>query len=84
MLLDSALKKTNGSVANKEAFRAALKAADFKSVTGPFRYNSNQFPIRDFYRVDVGRDAGGQAAFVNKGVVLKDHADAYAKDCSLK
>ena len=62
----------------------ALKAADFKSVAGPFKFNNNQFPIRNFYRVDVAKDASGQAAFVNKGVALKDHADAYHKECPLK
>ena len=70
-----------GSVA--EALRAALKSAEFKSVAGPFKFNTNQFPIRNFYRVDVAKDASGQAVFVNKGVVLKDHADAYYKECKL-
>lgn len=83
-LLDSALRKVKGNLSNKEAFRAALKAADFKSVTGPFRFNTNQFPIRNFYRVDVIRDAAGQAGFVNKGVVFQDHPDAYSKECPLK
>jgi len=84
MLLDSALTKTGGKVDNREAFRSALKAADFKSVAGPFRFNTNQFPIRDFYRVDVAKNAAGQAAFVNRGVVLKDHADIYYKECAMK
>ncbi|MFC7409006.1 ABC transporter substrate-binding protein [Hydrogenophaga atypica] len=84
MLLNSALTKTGGKTDNKEALRAAIKAADFKSVTGPFKFNNNQFPIRNFYRVDVAKDASGQAAFVNKGVALKDHADAYHKECPLK
>lgn len=30
---------------DKEAFRAALKEADFKSVRGVFEFNRNQFPI---------------------------------------
>ncbi len=83
-LLDSALKKTGGKVDNKEAFRTALKAADFKSVAGPFKFNNNQFPIRNYYRVDVAKNAAGQAAFTAKGVVLKDHADAYASQCAMK
>ena len=83
MLLNSALNKTKGKT-DREAFRAALKQADFKSVAGPFKFNTNQFPIRNFYRVDVAKDASGQAALVNKGVVLKDHADAYAAQCDLK
>ena len=83
MLLNSALNKTKGKV-DREPLRAALKQADFKSVAGPFKFNTNQFPIRNFYRVDVAKDASGQAAFVNKGVVLKDHADAHASQCDIK
>jgi branched-chain amino acid transport system substrate-binding protein len=69
---------------DREPLRAALKQADFKSVAGPFRFNNNQFPIRNFYRVDVAKDSSGQAAFVTKGVVLKDHPDAYASQCAMK
>lgn len=83
-LLDSALSKVKGNLDDKEAFRAALKAADFKSVTGPFRFNTNQFPIRNFYRVDVVKNASGQATFATKGLAFKDHADNYSKDCPLK
>jgi len=82
MLLNSALLKTQGKV-EREPFRAALKQANFKSVAGPFKFNTNQFPIRNFYRVDVAKDSSGQAAFVNKGVVLKDHADVYASQCTM-
>ena len=53
-------------------------------MTGPFRFNTNQFPIRNYYRIDVGTDAAGQAAFVNKGAVFTNHADAYSKECPLK
>lgn len=83
MLINAALTKTGGKADNKDALRAALKSSEFKSVAGPFKFNTNQFPIRNFYRVDVAKDASGQAAFVNKGVVLKDHADAYYKECTL-
>lgn len=84
MLINSALTKTAGKTDNTEALRTALKAADFKSVAGPFKFNTNQFPIRHFYRVDVAKDASGAVALVNKGVALKDHADAYYKECAIK
>ena len=83
MLINAALTKTGGKADNRDTLRAALKSSEFKSVAGPFRFNTNQFPIRNFYRVDVAKDASGQAIFVNKGVVLKDHADAYYKECAL-
>ncbi len=82
MLINSALLKTQGKL-EREPLRAAMKQANFKSVAGPFRFNNNQFPIRNFYRVDVAKDSSGQAAFVNKGVVLKDHADPHASQCAM-
>src|SRR5690606_12761174 len=33
------------SIADKDAFRAALKAADFDSVRGKFAFNTNNHPI---------------------------------------
>jgi len=83
MLLNAALQKTQGKL-DREPLRAALKQADFKSVAGPFRFNSNQFPIRNFYVLTSPRNSSGQAAFVTKGVVLKEHADAYASQCDMK
>jgi branched-chain amino acid transport system substrate-binding protein len=83
MLLNSALLKTGGKI-DREPLRAALKQADFRSVAGPFRFNNNQFPIRNFYRVDVGRDNSGQAAFVTRATVLKDHPDPHASQCPMK
>ncbi|HTD03773.1 ABC transporter substrate-binding protein [Undibacterium sp.] len=84
MLLDSAIRKVKGDLRNKEAFRAALKQADFKSVRGPFKYNSNQFPIANFYRVDVIKGADGHAMFSTKGVILENHKDGYAQQCAMK
>jgi branched-chain amino acid transport system substrate-binding protein len=83
-LLASALKKTNGNVADKQAFRAALKAADFQSVRGYFAYNTNQFPIAPFYRVDVVKGADGKVAFATKGTTFERSKDSYASQCEMK
>ncbi|MFJ2994076.1 ABC transporter substrate-binding protein [Pandoraea sp. NPDC087047] len=82
-LIDSALTKTKGSVADREALRAALKAADFPSVRGSFKFASNQFPIAPFYRVDVVKDGSG-AAFANKGKIdIKTRANL-ASMCKIR
>src|SRR5687767_7736110 len=44
MLVDSAVKATNGSVAEKGALRRALRKAEFKSLRGDFKFNVNGFP----------------------------------------
>ena len=84
MLLDSALKATKGDTSNKDALRAALKKADFKSIRGDFKFNSNHYPIQNFYLVKVAKRPDGkyQTEIVQK--VFGDFADPYAADCPMK
>lgn len=84
LLLDSAIRKVKGDLSNKDAFRAALKTADFKSTRGPFRYNHNHFPIQDFYVLDVIKDSKGRATLATREKVFTDHEDAYHQDCPMK
>jgi branched-chain amino acid transport system substrate-binding protein len=83
LLIDSAVKAVNGNLGDKDALRAALKKAAFKSLRGDFKFNANGFPIQDFYLVKVGKRPDGkfQTEIVDK--VFDDYADVYAKECSL-
>lgn len=80
-LIASALKKAGG-VGDADAFRAALKAAKFDSVRGAFKFGPNHHPIQDIYVREVVKEGD---VLTNKivGVGLKDHADAYASQCSM-
>ena len=75
-LIGSAVKAVGGKLADKDALRAAIRKADFKSVRGPFRFNSNGFPIQDFYLVKVAKRADGkfQTEIVER--VFQNYADA--------
>jgi branched-chain amino acid transport system substrate-binding protein len=79
-LILSALGKA--SVKDKDAFRAALKAADFESVRGKFKFNTNQHPIQDIYIREVVKDGD---TITNKivGTAFTDHGDAYAEQCKM-
>jgi branched-chain amino acid transport system substrate-binding protein len=83
-LIDSAVKAVGGKLADKDALRAALKKADFKSVRGPFKFNTNGFPVQDFYLVKVAKRSDGkfQTEIVQK--IFSGYADSYAQDCNLK
>ena len=83
LLLDSAIAKVKGNVGDKKAFQAALKAADFKSVRGNFKFNNNGFPIQDQYVFEVAKDAKGRVSLKTIGSPLKDHKDAYYTQCKL-
>jgi branched-chain amino acid transport system substrate-binding protein len=84
LLIDSALKQTKGDVANKDLLRAALMKADFKSLRGGFKFNTNHYPIQDFYLVKVAKRADGkfQTEIVKK--VFENYADPHVKDCAMK
>ena len=58
-LIKSALAKVNGDTANRDALRAAVRAADFKSVRGDFRFNTNNFPVTDWHVQEVVQDGAG-------------------------
>ena len=60
MLIDSALKADQGDTSNKDALRAALKKADFKSLRGDFKFNTNHYPIQNFYLVKVAKRPDGK------------------------
>jgi branched-chain amino acid transport system substrate-binding protein len=83
-LIDGAVRAVGGKLADKDALRAAIKKADFKSVRGPFRFNSNGFPVQDFYLVKVAKRADGkfQTEIVQK--IFQAYGDSHAADCPLK
>ncbi len=83
-LLDSALRKVGGKVDDKPAFMAALKAADFKSVRGSFRYNTNQFPIQDFHMFEAVKDGQGRMTLKTIATPLREDKDAYFDKCPMK
>ena len=83
LLLDSAIAKVKGNVADKKAFGAALKAADFKSVRGDFKFGVNQFPVQDMHIFEVAKDTKGRVSLKTVATPLKAHVDAYASQCKM-
>ena len=83
-LLDSALAKVKGNVADKKAFQVALKAADFKSVRGDFKFNSNNFPIQDFHVFEAIKDSQNRYTLKTVATSLKADRDAYYDKCPMK
>ncbi len=79
-LILSALAKAD--VKDKDAFRAALKAADFKSVRGEFTFNTNQHPIQNIYVREVVKEGD---VLTNKiiGTAFEKHGDAYVEQCKM-
>jgi branched-chain amino acid transport system substrate-binding protein len=82
LLIDSAVKAVKGDLSNKEPVAAALKRADFTSLRGGFKFNTNGYPIQDFYLTKVAKRPDGkfQTEIVQK--VFENYADRYAKECT--
>jgi branched-chain amino acid transport system substrate-binding protein len=84
LLIDSAVRRVKGRIEDKDALRAALRAADFKSVRGEFKFGRNQFPVQNYYLQVVGKGADGRIMHKTLATVLKDRGDAYVQDCKMK
>lgn len=84
LLLDSAIAKVKGDLSDKDAFRAALKAADFKSVRGDFSFNNNHLPIQNFSMYEVYKDDKGRHTLRTVATPMKAHQDAYHQQCPMK
>ncbi len=82
-LMNAAVRDVKGKVEDKEAVRKALKAAQFASVRGSFKFNTNQFPIQDYYLRVIGKDSQGRITNRTLSTVFKNHGDAYAAQCKM-
>jgi branched-chain amino acid transport system substrate-binding protein len=84
MLIDSAVRAVHGKIEDKESMIAALRKADFKSVRGSFRFNTNQFAIQDYFLRETVKQPDGKLGFVTRATVVKGYVDPNAADCKMK
>jgi len=82
-LIEAAVRESKGKLDDKAAVRKALEAAKFDSVRGAFKFNSNHFPIQDYYLRVITKDAKGRVTNRTLSPVFKGHADAYAASCKM-
>ena len=83
-LIDAAVQQIDGKVEDKEALNAALASAKFASVRGPFKFNTNHFPIQDFHATEIIKDKDGTLIESNRGVILRDDKDGFYQECPMK
>ncbi|WP_296494443.1 ABC transporter substrate-binding protein [Rhodoferax sp.] len=82
-LMDAAVRDVKGNLSDKAAVRKAIAAAKFDSVRGAFKFNTNGYPIQDYYLRVITKDAQGRVTNRTLGTVFKDHADAYVGECKM-
>jgi branched-chain amino acid transport system substrate-binding protein len=82
-LMDAAVRDVKGNLSDKAALRKAIAAAKFDSVRGSFKFNTNGYPIQDYYLRVITKDAQGRITNRTLGTVFKNHADAYVDQCKM-
>ena len=83
-VIQAAVDSIGGKIEDKAAFQKALETVKFDSVRGNFKFNTNHFPIQDYYLVQVEKDSKGRLVSALKEKIMSDLADAYAGECNMK
>ncbi|MBL0899213.1 MAG: ABC transporter substrate-binding protein [Reyranella sp.] len=84
MLIASAAEALKGDLTNKDKVRAEMKKANFKSLRGDFKFNTNQFPIQNFYIQEAVKDPEGMMTVKTIATAVKDGKDPYYEKCPMK
>ena len=84
MLMDAAVREVKGNIKNQEAFRAALRRANFQSVRGPFKFNRNQQPIQNTYVTVVDSRSDGSLYLKQVGIAAENAPDEFVGKCAMK
>ncbi len=82
-LLNGAVRRVGGNLADKNALRAAIAAADFQSTRGAFRFGANQYPVQDFWLAQVARRPDGRFQTETVRRVLEANVDPWAAECRM-
>src|ERR1700750_994960 len=83
-LINSAVVAVKGDTSKKDAMKAEMEKANFKSLRGPFKYGNNHIPIQNFYLQDVVKDADGQLSLKTVSTIVKDSQDSFHDKCPMK
>ncbi len=84
MLMDAAVREVKGNIKNQDAFRAALRRANFQSIRGPFKFNRNHHPIQNTYVTVVDSRPDGSLFLKQVGIAADNAPDEFAGKCPMK
>jgi len=84
MLIASAAEALKGDLSSKDKVRAEMKKANFKSLRGDFKFNTNQFPIQNFYIQETVKDPQGMMTVKTIATAVTAAKDPYFEKCAMK
>lgn len=83
-LINSAVVAVKGDTSKKDAMKAEMEKANFKSLRGPFKFGNNHIPIQNFYLQDVVKGAGGELSLKTVATIVTDDQDRFHDKCPMK
>lgn len=83
-LINSAVVAVKGDTSKKDAMKAEMEKANFKSLRGAFKYGNNHIPVQNFYLQDVVKDAEGQLSLKTVATIVKNDQDRFHDKCKMK
>ena len=83
-LINSAVVAVKGDTSKKDAMRAEMEKANFKSLRGPFKYGKNHIPVQSFYLQDVVKDGEGQLSLKTVATIVENDQDRFHDKCAIK
>ena len=84
MLIASAAEALKGDLSDKAKVRAEIAKANFKSLRGGFKFNTNHFPIQNFYIQETVKDSDGKMTVKTIATAVTDGKDPYYEKCAMK
>jgi hypothetical protein len=83
-LINSAVVAVKGDTAKKDEMKAEMEKANFKSLRGDFKFNTNQFPIQNFYIQEAVKDPQGMMTVKTIATAVTAAKDPYYEKCAMK
>jgi branched-chain amino acid transport system substrate-binding protein len=83
-LINSAIVAVKGDTSKKDAMKAEMEKANFKSLRGPFKYGNNHVPVQSFYLQDVVKDGEGQLSLKTVATIVENDQDRFHDKCTMK
>ncbi|MFC3608606.1 ABC transporter substrate-binding protein [Stutzerimonas tarimensis] len=82
-LMLAALESTGGSVKDADAFREAMRKADFESIRGDVSFANNNHMVIDWHLLRVEEDESGQLVQKPVQTIATAQVDSFAADCAM-
>lgn len=83
-LINSAVVAVGGDTSKKDAMKAEMEKANFKSLRGAFKYGNNHIPIQNFYLQDVVKGAGGELSLKTVATIVTNDQDRFHDKCPMR